>query len=142
MAILSISIVTGIMLADTLARRRGMYPIEPLVRNRLFNATGFFLIAWAWHYLPFFMMNRQLFLHHYLPAHVIGCLVAGSVLNFIGSETIDGPASSPGPLLRVRGFAVPRQNLVPRSAKAVAGLIVGVVVVVFWHLAPLTYGDR
>ncbi|PWN31975.1 putative PMT4-dolichyl-phosphate-mannose--protein O-mannosyltransferase [Meira miltonrushii] len=141
-AVLSISVVTGIMLADTLARRRGQYPIEPLVRNRLFNATGFFLIAWAWHYLPFFLMNRQLFLHHYLPAHVIGCLVAGSVLNFVGSETIDAPASNPGGLLYTRGFAAPRQNIVPRGVKAAAGVIIGVVVVVFWHLAPLTYGDR
>lgn len=141
-AVLSISVLTGVMLADTLARRRGMYPIEPLVRNRLFNTTGFFLAAWAWHYLPFFLMNRQLFLHHYLPAHVIGCLVAGSVLNFIGSETIDAPASTPGPLLATRGYATPRTNIVPRGVKAVAGVIVGIVVVVFWHLSPLTYGDR
>lgn len=29
---------------------------------------GFFFMAWAFHYLPFFLMGRQLFLHHYLPA--------------------------------------------------------------------------
>ncbi|ORZ14249.1 dolichyl-phosphate-mannose--protein mannosyltransferase [Lobosporangium transversale] len=29
---------------------------------------GFFFMAWAYHYLPFFLMGRQLFLHHYLPA--------------------------------------------------------------------------
>ncbi|KAG0288852.1 hypothetical protein BGZ98_004090, partial [Dissophora globulifera] len=29
---------------------------------------GFFFMAWCFHYLPFFLMGRQLFLHHYLPA--------------------------------------------------------------------------
>ncbi|KAF9923312.1 hypothetical protein FBU30_006633 [Linnemannia zychae] len=29
---------------------------------------GFFFMAWCYHYLPFFLMGRQLFLHHYLPA--------------------------------------------------------------------------
>ncbi|KAF9408717.1 hypothetical protein BGZ94_002217 [Podila epigama] len=29
---------------------------------------GFFFMAWFYHYIPFFLMGRQLFLHHYLPA--------------------------------------------------------------------------
>ncbi|GJJ68654.1 dolichyl-phosphate-mannose-protein mannosyltransferase [Entomortierella parvispora] len=29
---------------------------------------GFFFMGWCYHYLPFFLMDRQLFLHHYLPA--------------------------------------------------------------------------
>ncbi|KAF9094891.1 hypothetical protein BGX27_001362 [Mortierella sp. AM989] len=29
---------------------------------------GFFFMAWCYHYFPFFLMDRQLFLHHYLPA--------------------------------------------------------------------------
>ncbi|KAF9937993.1 hypothetical protein BGZ67_000632 [Mortierella alpina] len=29
---------------------------------------GFFFMGWCYHYLPFFLMGRQLFLHHYLPA--------------------------------------------------------------------------
>lgn len=140
--VLSVSVVTGILAADALARRRGLYPIEPLVRHRLLNTTGFFIVAWAWHYLPFFLMNRQLFLHHYLPAHVLGCLVAGSVLNFIGTETIEMPVSRAGPQLAARGFVVPRANVINRPTKLIAGAVIGAVVVVFWHLAPLTYGDR
>ncbi|KAJ1657569.1 hypothetical protein IWQ61_003048 [Dispira simplex] len=30
--------------------------------------VGFAVVAWAFHYLPFFILKRQLFLHHYLPA--------------------------------------------------------------------------
>ncbi|ORZ26890.1 Dolichyl-phosphate-mannose-protein mannosyltransferase-domain-containing protein [Lobosporangium transversale] len=29
---------------------------------------GFFFMGWCYHYIPFFLMGRQLFLHHYLPA--------------------------------------------------------------------------
>lgn len=139
-AILSISVLVGILSADTLARRRGFYPIEGMIRNRLLNSTGFFLIAWAWHYLPFYLMNRQLFIHHYLPAHVCGCLVAGSVVNFIGSETIDYPVSRAGPLLLPSAYVAKRWNVVPLPVRVIAGAIVGLTVVVFWHLAPLTYG--
>ncbi|KAL9938310.1 hypothetical protein V8E36_002933 [Tilletia maclaganii] len=97
--ILSISIYAGIMAADTLARRRGQTPIEDHIRRRMLNTTGFFVLAWIFHYAPFYLMNRQLFIHHYLPAHICSCIVGGLVINFITSETFDGPLSEPGPLL-------------------------------------------
>ncbi|KAF9420475.1 hypothetical protein BGZ94_009106 [Podila epigama] len=31
-------------------------------------ASGTFFAGWAMHYIPFYFMHRQLFLHHYLPA--------------------------------------------------------------------------
>ena len=55
----------------------------PAVRNRLWNSTGFFLLFWAVHYFPFFLMSRQLFIHHYLPSHLASALVAGPVFSFI-----------------------------------------------------------
>jgi dolichyl-phosphate-mannose-protein mannosyltransferase len=139
-AILSVSVLVGILAADALARRRGFYPIQHIIRNRLINSTGFFLVAWAWHYLPFFLMSRQLFLHHYLPAHVCGCLVAGSIVNFIGSETIDYPISRAGPLLHPSAYIARGKNVIPLPVKLISGAIVGATIVVFWHLAPLTYG--
>jgi dolichyl-phosphate-mannose-protein mannosyltransferase len=56
------------------------------VRNRLYRSGGFFIIAWANHYFPFFLMSRQTFLHHYLPAHLFSALVAGVVTNFVVTE--------------------------------------------------------
>ncbi|KAI9260776.1 hypothetical protein BY458DRAFT_491669 [Sporodiniella umbellata] len=32
------------------------------------ESAGFFLVGWFFHYIPFFLMGRQLFLHHYMPA--------------------------------------------------------------------------
>jgi len=98
--VVALSIYIGIIGADLLARRRGIDPIPDSVRNRLWNNTGFFVIVWGVHYLPFFLMNRQLFIHHYLPSHLASALVAGSVLNFVLSETINYPISIRGPSTR------------------------------------------
>lgn len=64
-------------------------------RSRLYNSTGFFFLCWAAHYLPFYLMGRQLFLHHYLPAHLASCLVAGAIVEFVFNvePNIDLPAS-------------------------------------------------
>ncbi|KAL6609035.1 glycosyltransferase family 39 protein [Neocallimastix sp. 'constans'] len=37
---------------------------------------GLLFTAWATHYLPFFLMGRQLFLHHYLPALYFSILIS------------------------------------------------------------------
>ncbi|KAK0522054.1 Dolichyl-phosphate-mannose--protein mannosyltransferase 4 [Tilletia horrida] len=97
--VLSVSIYSGIMVADALARRRGTEPIEPNILRRMHNTTGFFVMAWLFHYAPFYLMSRQLFIHHYLPAHICSIIVGGLVINFVASETIEGPLSEPGPLL-------------------------------------------
>ena len=140
-SVLSISVFLGVVGADLLARRRGIYPIPSAIRNRLHNSVGFFVGAWACHYLPFFLMNRQLFIHHYLPAHVCACMVAGGVFNFVASETIQYPVSVPGPLLRPSHLRPRMNNVVPQPAKAVLGVVVALLIVCFWWLSPLTYGE-
>lgn len=108
------------------------------MRDRLYNNTGFFLISWLFHYLPFFLMSRQLFIHHYLPAHLSSALVAGAVLNFILTETIDYPVSVAGRETRLR----PRLKAVAgRKAYVVLGGLLAVVVGMFVFLAQLTYGQ-
>ncbi|EPQ27011.1 uncharacterized protein PFL1_05295 [Pseudozyma flocculosa PF-1] len=138
--ILSISVFCGIVGADLLARRRGLYPIPSAMRGRLHNSVGFFVGAWAAHYLPFFLMNRQLFIHHYLPAHVCACLVAGGVANFVLTETIEFPVSEPGPGLGRQRWRPRMRTHVEAPAKAVMAVIVVAMVVCFVHLSPLTYG--
>ncbi len=44
--------------------------------------TGFFMLGWALHYFPFFLMGRILFLHHYLPALIFSYLAAASSIDF------------------------------------------------------------
>jgi dolichyl-phosphate-mannose-protein mannosyltransferase len=133
----ALSIYVGILGADLLARRRGMDPIPDPVRNRLWNNTGFFLLIWAVHYVPFFLMNRQLFIHHYLPSHLASALISGAVLNFVLSETINYPIS------KLSGKTKPRPS--QYSDIGIKGPIILVtfsfiLFLMFVFIAPLTYG--
>ncbi|KAI1302081.1 hypothetical protein EDD11_005752 [Mortierella claussenii] len=79
---------------------------------------GFFFMAWAYHYLPFFLMGRQLFLHHYLPALYFAILLF--------SVTFD---------LACR--------FMPNRFRIVAlVLVASVAIFVFRTRAPLTYGSE
>ncbi|KAI7663462.1 protein O-mannosyl-transferase 1, partial [Hortaea werneckii] len=71
-----LAVFAGILLADQVSVRRGVDALDSRTRSRLYNSTGFFFLLWAAHYFPFFIMGRQLFLHHYLPAHLASALVA------------------------------------------------------------------
>jgi dolichyl-phosphate-mannose-protein mannosyltransferase len=72
--------------------------------------------AYALHYLPFFLMSRSLYLHHYLPAYMFSCMVLAA--------QFDSMTRNWRQWLRL----------------AVAGAIVGGTVGAFWWLSPLVYG--
>ena len=116
---------------------------RPGARSRLYNSTGFFFIAWATHYFPFFLMGRQLFLHHYLPAHVASCLVTGALLEFVfNSDTVDEDAiygKNRGP----RKHVTARERFAGQSMMG-AWIACGVVMLVaaagWYFFLPLTYG--
>ncbi|EPQ56332.1 glycosyltransferase family 39 protein [Gloeophyllum trabeum ATCC 11539] len=134
----AIAVFIGIIGADLLARRRNIEPIPDPVRNRLWNNTGFFVLVWAVHYFPFFLMSRQLFIHHYLPSHLASALVAGSVLHYILSDdTINYPISVRSATMKPK-----------RPLYADLGMRGPVTVIAFAfalfclyvYMAPLTYG--
>ena len=113
-------------------------------RARLYNSTGFFFLAWATHYLPFYLMGRQLFLHHYLPAHLASALVAGALLEFVFNvePILEDPATP-----RKKGVVAKHlpareklagQNLLP--SWAAAGVIITIVIGGWYFFLPLTYG--
>ncbi|TDL23598.1 O-mannosyltransferase [Rickenella mellea] len=133
----ALSIFVGIIGADLLARRRGVEPIPDPVRNRLWNNAGLFVIGWAFHYFPFFLMNRQLFLHHYLPAHVCSALAAGAVLNFVLSETINYPISIRGHLTRAKPKM--HSDLGPKALAFVIAFALAMTLMLV-YISPLTYG--
>lgn len=133
----AIFIYVGMIVGDLIGRRRGEELIPDHVRNRLWNSGGMFVIAWAAHFFPFFLMNRQLFLHHYLPAHLASALVAGAVFNFMITEYINYPVSVAGPSTRLRPLQ--RTDIGPQAA-IVTGVFTLAMIVVLVFLAPLTYG--
>jgi dolichyl-phosphate-mannose-protein mannosyltransferase len=107
------------------------------VRNRLWNSTGFFFVVWGVHYAPFFLMNRQLFVHHYLASHLASALIAGAVLQFILSETINYPISVESPTMRRR-----KRQFADLGLKGPIIFVIFCIAmfIMFLFLAPLTYG--
>jgi dolichyl-phosphate-mannose-protein mannosyltransferase len=157
--VMTLALFIGMIGADQFAQRRGLHPIAertfPLkrafppfftnppschtaaIRNRLYNSGGFFMLAWIYHYVPFFSMSRQLFLHHYLPAHLCSALVAGAVFHFALSESINYPISIATSRTRRRPSERARTN------KKMVGVLVGTIVALaamYVFMMPLTYG--
>ncbi|KAF9345718.1 hypothetical protein BGX26_002809 [Mortierella sp. AD094] len=79
-------------------------------------SSGTFFAGWAIHYLPFFMMDRQLYLYHYLPAMYFSILLLVSRIDRIW------------------------QNW-SKKFRYTAGLLVITAIILSWHsLSPLAYG--
>jgi dolichyl-phosphate-mannose-protein mannosyltransferase len=159
-----LAVFAGIIGADQLALRRGMdaldgreclyfLQITKLIsniilsgtRSRLYNSTGFFFLTWASHYIPFFIMGRQLFLHHYLPAHLASALVTGALVEFIfnvepilDEPTVDDKGKKSLEQARPVRERLGTQSLLP--AWGATGVILAVVGWSFFYFAPLTYG--
>lgn len=143
LAIAVTAILTGVLSADQITRRRGEEAISALTRKRLYNSTGFFFLCWVAHYLPFYLMGRQLFLHHYLPAHLASSLVTGAMVQFIfariGRKSMSAILTSDLKQIKVAG-PVPERDENGLLAWAVTIVIVGCLVSSFVYFAPVTYG--
>jgi dolichyl-phosphate-mannose-protein mannosyltransferase len=82
-------------------------------------------------------MGRQLFIHHYLPSHLASALLAGSVLSFILSDTINFPISLAGRWTKMKHSEY--ADLGMRGPVAVGGFAF-IMFLMFLYMAPLTYG--
>lgn len=130
----------------------------PGARSRLYNSTGFLFLCWAAHYFPFWLMGRQRFLHHYLPAHLASTLVTGALIEFIFNveptipagyvpEDGDDPAAKNKKAVTSRlipyRFITPRERMGPKSYLATwiaTAVILAATIAGFVYFAPLTYG--
>lgn len=97
-------------------------------------------------------MGRQLFLHHYLPAHLASALVTGALVEFIFNldpigleENFAQQTQSKTPTKnkdrggkRVVMPAKDRQSML--ALWAASGVILAVVIGGWWFFLPLTYG--
>ncbi|KAJ2227429.1 hypothetical protein IWW45_007043 [Coemansia sp. RSA 485] len=52
-------------------------------RERYADSVGFLVVGWVLHWIPFFLMGRQLFLHHYLPALWLAILAFSATLDLL-----------------------------------------------------------
>lgn len=139
-----LAVYVGILAADQLSLRRGVDALDIRTRSRLYNSTGFFFLAWATHYLPFYLMGRQLFLHHYLPAHLASALVAGALLEFVFNiEPVVDDASSVKSKQSVVQHLPAREKVAGQNlyaAWAAAAAIIACLIGGWYFFLPLTYG--
>ncbi|KAJ4295832.1 Dolichyl-phosphate-mannose--protein mannosyltransferase 4 [Collariella sp. IMI 366227] len=142
-----LAIYAGIVLADQFSLRRGIDALDHRSRSRLYNSTGFFFLAWATHYFPFFVMGRQLFLHHYLPAHLASTLVTGALVEFVFTQDSAEPetvkAGKKGAVVPVKRHLTARERFAGQSlagAWIATGVILTVVAASWYFFLPLTYG--
>ncbi|MCJ1314097.1 hypothetical protein MMC25_007777 [Agyrium rufum] len=147
-----LAVFAGIIGADQLSLRRGVDALDGRTRSRLYNSTGFFFLTWAAHYLPFYLMGRQLFLHHYLPAHLASSMVTGALLEFVfnldpegveevAQASLEKSSKKKGTQQRSTITAKERygtQSMLPLWAAA--GVILLVVIGGWYFFLPLTYG--
>ncbi|KAH9905316.1 dolichyl-phosphate-mannose-protein mannosyltransferase 1 [Xylariomycetidae sp. FL2044] len=85
---------------------------------------GTSVLGWALHYFPFFLMQRQLFLHHYFPALIFAVMAFSQIFDFATAR------------LPIPGV---RENPVVNKAGAVA--ILALTAVAFALYSPLAYGN-
>ncbi|KAH7309135.1 dolichyl-phosphate-mannose-protein mannosyltransferase 1 [Stachybotrys elegans] len=86
--------------------------------------VGTYVLGWALHYFPFYLMKRQLFLHHYFPALIFAIVALCQTFDYVTA--------------RVPGIGV-RSNPAVNRIAAVGFLVVSAAV--FMLFAPLAYGN-
>ncbi|KAF9449496.1 glycosyltransferase family 39 protein [Macrolepiota fuliginosa MF-IS2] len=101
-----------------LRQKRGFRDFDNTKVVKYDTLCGFLFIGWSLHYFPFFLMSRQLFLHHYFPALYFAILLYCGVFDCVTS------------------------TLRPRVRLQIAGLLVVLAVWNFQHFAPLVYGTE
>jgi dolichyl-phosphate-mannose-protein mannosyltransferase len=82
------------------------------------------ILGWAFHYFPFYLMARQLFLHHYLPALYFAILALCQIFDFVSYR-----------------FSVFGLRQYPAISQAAAVGFLAVAITVFTIYSPLAYGN-
>lgn len=136
--IASLALFIGLVIADFLTRQRAVFALNKMARERLYGPLSFLFIAWAVHYFPFFLMGRQKFLHHYLPAHLIAAMFSAGIweIIFTDNQSLDFDKDEENPIN-------PHESRPKIHMVAYTLFCITVVVNVgsfFIYFAPLIYG--
>ena len=133
--IAGVALFGGLYIMDLLLLRRGVDEFGTETRRWWIRTTGFLSLAWACHYIPFFLMGRQLFLHHYMPAFIFSTLVLATLVDFIFRVSLV--------TAHRRGETGMHWNARRFGGFGIWVFVVGVLTVFtisFWYFSPLSYG--
>ena len=100
-----------------LRQKRGYKDFHRSAVVKYDQMIGFLVMGWSMHYVPFFLMGRQLFLHHYFPALWYSVLTLSSVFDLVTS------------------------TMSPRRRIQVVAVMMALAIWTYAHFSPLAYGN-
>ncbi|KAI0688800.1 glycosyltransferase family 39 protein [Cerioporus squamosus] len=112
-AVFAYAAVRGLLI---LRAKRGYRDFDNTKVVKYDTLCGFLFIGWALHYLPFYIMARQLFLHHYFPALYFAILLSCACFDLVTSA------------------------LRPRVRLQIAAVLLVIAIWNFSYFSPLAYG--
>ncbi|KAF2197032.1 dolichyl-phosphate-mannose-protein mannosyltransferas-like protein 1 [Delitschia confertaspora ATCC 74209] len=104
--------------------QRGYKDYKNVTFKRFDYEIGMSILGWAFHYFPFYLMARQLFLHHYLPALYFAIMAMCQLFDFVS--------------FRFSNLGLKQYPAIGQSA-AIA--FMAVAITVFTIYSPLAYGN-
>ena len=104
--------------------QRGFQDYNNVNFKRFDYEIGTSVLGWAFHYFPFFLMQRQLFLHHYFPALYFAVMAFSQVYDFITLRS-----------------NILRLQKTPMVSQAGVAALLTLSVIAFSLYAPLSYGN-
>ena len=104
--------------------QRGYKDYDNFHFKRFDYEIGASVLGWAFHYFPFFLMQRQLFLHHYFPALYFAIITFCQVYDFATN--------------RITSLHLKERPAIGRSGVAI---FLATSIVAFTLYAPLSYGN-
>ncbi|KAG1888589.1 glycosyltransferase family 39 protein [Suillus subluteus] len=113
-SIITYMIVRGFLL---LRAKRGYRDFDNTKVVKYDSLCGFLFVGYCMHYFPFFLMGRQLFLHHYFPALYFAILLNCAV------------------------FDLATSTLRPKIRLQIAAVLMVIAVITYSKFSSLTYGD-
>lgn len=80
---LSVFIYVGLLAFYAIRMRRNINDFQPRAEQNFYDAGCILFLGYLLHYIPFFFMDRTLFLHHYLPAYMFKILLLSFVVDHV-----------------------------------------------------------
>ncbi|CCE91622.1 dolichyl-phosphate-mannose-protein mannosyltransferase TDEL_0D00380 [Torulaspora delbrueckii] len=137
--VISLGIYVGIIITDLVTRKRAYYALGRITREKLYGPLMYFFVGWAWHYFPFYLMGRQKFLHHYLPAHLIASLFTAALWETIFSDckSLDPEKDEDAPGVHYQH----NPEIYTKYLWVAFGVMSLGVIVFFLYFSPFVYGN-
>lgn len=121
---LAISIYIVFKGLSVLRWQRGFRDYDNVTFKRFDYEIGTTVLGWAFHYFPFYLMQRQLFLHHYFPALYFAIMTLCQIYDYATN--------------RISGLGLRER---PAIGKGGVAAFLAVSIVAFTLYAPLSYGN-